>query len=454
MLAKHIRWPKEVMRMPTIRTELPGPRAREILEKSRKYEPHSMSDQVPLVWDRAEGCLIWDVDGNEFLDWCSGVLVTNIGHCHPEYVAAVKAQAEKLFNCYDFTNEPRARLAEKLVEITPPHLDKAFLLTTGSDATEAAIRMARRAHEGWEILAFHGAFHGRTLGAASAGGSLGVKKGFGPLVPGFIHAPFPYCYRCPFGLEHPDCALKCLEFIDWVVSRESSGALCAVITESYQGGAGSIIPPPGWYEGLEQWRKQHGMFLILDEVQSSFGRTGKWFCMEHWDIEPDLVCLGKGLGSGVPCSAVMGRHEIMDVLPAGSMSSTNGGNPLSCAAALAAIDIIEKEGLVENAARMGELFGARFADLAERVEQVGDARGMGLVWGIEMVEDKKSKKPAPELAKAVVREAYHRGLAMIAPIGMFGNVLRVAPPLVIDEAQAHESLDLFEAAVQAAVAKR
>ena len=439
--------------MPKIITELPGPRSRELLEKSRKYEPHSMSEQVPVVWDRAQGCVIWDVDGNEFLDWCSGVLVTNIGHCHPDYVAAVKEQAEKLFNCYDFTNEPRALLAEKLVQITPPHLDKAFLLTTGSDATEAAIRMARRAHEGWEILAFHGAFHGRTLGAASAGGSLGVKKGYGPLVPGFIHAPFPYCYRCPFGLEHPDCNLQCLEFIDWVVSRESCGALCAVMTESYQGGAGSIIPPPGWYEGLEEWRKQNGLYLIFDEVQSSFGRTGKWFCMEHWDIEPDLVCLGKGLGSGVPCSAVLGRHEIMDVLPPGSMSSTNGGNPLSSRAALAAIEIIEREKLVENAARMGEIMRGRFEEMKQAVEQLGDVRGMGLVWGLEIVEDKKSKEPAPELAKAIVHEAFHRGLMMIAPIGMFGNVLRVAPPLVISEEQVQESLDIFEAALRAACGK-
>ncbi|MBC7286775.1 MAG: aspartate aminotransferase family protein [Armatimonadetes bacterium] len=439
--------------MPKIITELPGPRSRELLEKARKYEPHSMSEQVPVVWDRAQGCVIWDVDGNEFLDWCSGVLVTNVGHCHPDYVAAVKDQAEKLFNCYDFTNEPRALLAEKLVQITPPHLDKAFLLTTGSDATEAAIRMARRAHEGWEILAFHGAFHGRTLGAASAGGSLGVKKGYGPLVPGFIHAPYPYCYRCPFGHEYPDCNLLCLEFIDWVVSRESCGALCAVMTESYQGGAGSIIPPPGWYEGLEKWRKLHGLYLIFDEVQSSFGRTGKWFCMEHWDIEPDLVCLGKGLGSGVPCSAVMGRHEIMDVLPPGSMSSTNGGNPLSCRAALAAIEIIERENLVENAARMGEIMRGRFEEMKQAVEQLGDVRGMGLVWGLEIVEDKKSKEPAPELSKAIVHEAFRRGLIMIAPIGMFGNVLRVAPPLVINEQQVQESLDIFEAALRAACGK-
>ncbi len=436
--------------MPRIVTELPGPKSREYLEKSKAYEPRSMSEQVPVVWDRAEGCVIWDVDGNEFLDWCSGVLVTNIGHCHPDYVEAVREQAGKLFNCYDFVNVPRVLLAEKLVQMTPEHLKRAFILTTGSDATEAAMRMARRAHDGWEILAFHGAFHGRTLGAASAGGSLGVKRGFGPLVPGFIHVPFPYCYRCPFGLEHPDCNLKCLEFIDWVVSRESCGELCAVITEPYQGGAGSIIPPPGWFEGLEKWRREQGIYLILDEVQSSFGRTGKMFAMEHWDIRPDLVCLGKGLGSGVPCSAVVGTAEIMDVLPPGSMSSTNGGNPLSTRAALAAIEIIEREGLVENAARMGELFGQRFEEMKKQVEQLGDVRGMGLVWGLEIVEDKKSKEPAPELAKAIVHEAFKRGLVMIAPIGMFGNVLRVAPPLVINEQQAQESLDIFEAALKAA----
>lgn len=439
--------------MPKRVTELPGPKARAIIAKARAYEPHCMSDQVPLVWDRAEGCVIWDVDGNEFLDWCSGVLVTNIGHCHPDYVAAVKAQAEKLFNCYDFVNEPRALLAEKLVAITPPHLQRAFLVTTGSDATEAALRLARRAHEGWEIVAFHGAFHGRTLGAASAGGSLGVKQGYGPLVPGFIHAPFPYCYRCPFGLEHPDCGLRCLEYLDWVVSKESCGALCAVITEPYQGGAGSIIPPPGWFEGLQQWARSKGMYLILDEVQSSFGRTGKMFCMEYWDIQPDLVCLGKGLGSGVPCAAVMGRAEIMDVLPPGSMSSTNGGNPLSCAAALAAIDIIEREGLVANAARIGELFGRRFEEMKSRYEQLGDVRGMGLVWGLEIVTDKRSKEPAPKLARAIVEEAYQRGLAMIAPIGMYGNVLRVAPPLVITNAQAYESLDIFETALAAATSR-
>jgi 4-aminobutyrate aminotransferase-like enzyme len=439
--------------MPRIVTDLPGPKAQAIIEKSRQFEPHSMSDQVPIVWDHAEGCLITDVDGNEFLDWTSGVLVANVGHCHPDYVAAVRDQAGKLFNCYDFPNEARVLLAEKVVGLLPDHLDRVFLVTTGSDATEAALRIARRAHEGWEIVAFHGAFHGRTLGAASAGGSLGVKRGYGPMVPGFLHVPFPYCYRCPFGLEHPDCCLKCLEYIDWAVSKESCGALCALITESYQGGAGSLIPPPGWYEGLQEWIRGQGIYFILDEVQSSFGRTGKWFCMEYWDIQPDLICLGKGLGSGVPCAAVAGRHEILGVLPPGSMSSTNGGNPLSSRAALAALEIMEREHLVENAARLGDLFRARFQEMGRSVEQLGDVRGLGLVWGLEMVTDRKSKTPDHALTKAVIHEAYLRGLAVIAPIGVFGNVVRVAPPLVMTEAEANESLDIFEAALKAATGR-
>ncbi len=440
--------------MPKIVTELPGPKGREYLAKSEKYEPRSIGYQEPLVWAKASGCVITDVDGNEFLDWCSGVLVTNVGHCHPHYVEQIKAQAEKLYNCYDFLTAPRADLAQKLVEISPDYLDKAFLVTTGSDATEAAIRIARRAHDGWEIIGFHGAFHGRTMGAASVGASLGVHAGYGPLVPGCIHSPFPYCYRCPLGCAGPDtCGFQCLEFLDWVVSQESCGELCAVMTEPYQGGAGSIIPPPGWFEQLDQWRQERGLIFILDEVQSSFGRTGKMFCMEHWDIQPDLVTLGKGLASGVPCAAVLGTSEVMDALPPGSMGSTFGGNPLSCVAALASIEIIERENLVANSARLGEVMMAAFNEMKDKYEQLGDVRGMGLALGLEMVEDEKSKKPAQELAAQVVHQCYLHGLACIHPIGMFGNVIRVAPPLVVTEEQVGEGLEIFEAALQEALGR-
>lgn len=437
--------------MPKIITPLPGPRSQALLAKSRRYEPQSMSDQVPLVWDHAEGCHIWDVDGNEFLDWTSGVLVTNVGHSHPRYVAEVQDQATKLINCYDFLSEPRADLAEKLVGITPPHLDRCFLVTTGTDATEAALRMARRASQGWEVLAFHGAFHGRTYGAASAGGTMGVKKGFGPMLPGFLHAPFPYCYRCPFGRDLSECGNFCLEYLDYLVSKESCDELCAVITEPYQGGAGSITPPPGYFEGLDKWCKEKGLFFIFDEVQSSFGRTGKMFAFEHFDIKPDLVTFGKGLGSGVPCSAVMGTGAIMDILPPGSMGSTNGGNPLSSRAALTAINIIQDEGLVDNAARMGAIFKARFEALQKRHEQLGDIRGYGLVYGLEMITDAASKTPDADLTRRVIDGAFQRGLCLIAPIGLHKNVLRVAPPLVITEAEVNESLDLFEESFEAAL---
>jgi 4-aminobutyrate aminotransferase len=342
-------------------------------------------------------------------------------------------------------------LAEKLVAMTPPHLDKCFLLTTGSEATEAAVKMARRAHAGYEILAFHGAFHGRTYGAMSFGGSAGVKKGFGPLLPGVIHAPFCYCYRCVFDKCYPECEHWCLDHLDWVVSKESEGALCAVITEPYQGGAGSIIPPPGYMEKLFRWAKDRGLYFILDEVQSSFGRTGRMFAMEHYDIQPDLVCLAKGLGSGVPCAAVMGRHEIMDALQPGELSSTNGGNPLSSRAALAAIDIIERERLPERADELGRLMGERLAKMQRKIKQIGDVRGQGLVFGIELVTDRKTKEPAKAFTQRVVREAYQRGLCLIAPIGMYGNVIRIAPPLVITAEEMEEGLDILEAAMKAAV---
>lgn len=441
--------------MPKIITELPGPKSKEIISTARTYEPRAMGDQMPVVWDHAEGCVIWDVDGNEYLDWSSGVLVANIGHCHPRYVANIQAQCEKLFNCYDFVSEARAKLAKKLVEITPEHIDKAFLVTTGTDATEAAIRMARRVSPGYEIIGFDGSFHGRTYGAASAGGMMGSKNGYGPMAPGFLHAPFPYLYRAPIcrGKSEEEAVQACLEYLDWLVDRQSANALCGVITEPYQGGAGGIIPPKSWIEGLDRWCKDRGLIFILDEVQSSFGRTGKMFCFEHWDIKPDLVTLGKGLGSGIPCSAVVGTSEIMDALPEGSMGSTNGGNPISSVAALTAIGVIEDEGLVENAAKMGAYFEARFRAIQERFPQLGDVRVLGLMGGLEFVLDPETREPAPELTRQVVWESFQRGLIMIAPIGLYNNVIRVAPPLVITEEQAAESLDIFEEAFEAALVK-
>lgn len=433
---------------PRVATKLPGPKAQRFIELSEQYEPNCMSEQVPLVWRRAEGVVIEDVDGNEFLDFCSGVLVANIGHCHPYYVQETQAQCAELFNCYDFITPYRAQLAEKLVSMTPPHLDKTFILTTGAETIESAVKLARRSSEGFEILSFYGAFHGRTYGAMSVGGMGGVKHGFGPLLEGCLKAPFCYCYRCAFDKTYPECELFCLDHLDRVMARESTGALCAVLTETYQGGAGSIIPPEGYMEKLQAWCRKQGALLILDEVQASFGRTGKMFGFEHYDVEPDIVCLGKGLGSGVSCSAVVGRHEIMDVLEPGEMSSTNGGNALSCRAALAAIKIIEDEDLPGNSARVGAVMKDELNEMKERFENIGDVRGQGLVIGVEVVEDRQSKTPAEQKTKDIVYESYKRGLAMIAPIGLHHNVIRIAPPLVITEAQARAGLEILREAIE------
>ncbi len=432
------------MPVPSIKTELPGPNAQRFIEMSRQYEPNSMSDQVPAVWQRAEGVVVEDVDGNTFIDFTSGVLVTNIGHCHPKQVAAIREQAGEVMNSYDFVNPWRAQLAKKLVEITADNLDKAFILSTGGEAVEAAIKVARRYTGKYEVIAFHGAFHGRTYMAMSVGGKQGIKRDFGPMVPGVLHAPNAYCYRCIFDQKFPDCNYTCLRYLDRLIETESTGNVGTLITESYQGGAGSIIPPGEYMQRLKKWCEDRDILFILDEVQSSFGRTGKMFAYEHWGIKPNLLTLGKGIGSGVPISALVGESKIFDVLEPGSMSSTSGGNPLCSRAALTSIQVIEEEKLVEKSRKSGELMLDRLNEMMRKYEMIGDVRSMGLVAGVEIVKDKASKTPDAAATKRITEEAFRRGLIMIAPIGFYGNVLRIAPPLVISEEHLNKGLDIME----------
>ena len=421
-----------------------GPRASELLALSQRYEAQCTTPEMPLVWDRAEGARIWDVDGREYIDFTSGVLVVNTGHSHPDHVAAVQAQAARLMNCYDFPSEPRIRLAKKLVEMTAPHLTKAFITNSGSEAVEIAVKIAKRYTGKYEIISFHGAFHGRTYATMSLAGKQGTKRGFGPLMPGAIHAPFCYCYRCPFRQTFPDCNYLCIDNLDVVVDTQSTGEIAALVVETYQGAGGSIIPQAGYMHRLQEWCRQRGYLFILDEVQSGFGRTGKMFGYEHFGIEPNLICLGKGLGSGAPIAAVLGEERLMASLHPGDISSTYGGNPLSCAAALAAIDIYEREGLAERATETGRIMDGMFRATQQRSHFLGDVRGMGLVFGIELVQDKRTRKPAPEIARQLVEGCFRRGLALIAPLGIHGNVIRIAPPLMIDREDAARGCAIFE----------
>ena len=408
----------------------PCSKTNEFLEMSRKYEPGCMNWQAPVVWDHARGAEIWDVDGKSYIDWTSGVLVANVGHAHPRLAEAIGAQASRLLNPFDFPTPERLRLAQKIVESLPAHLDKVIFVTTGSEAADAALRLVKRYKSKYEIVSFWGGFHGRTFGPMSLSGIPKIRRNYGPLVPGAILVPYPYCYRCPFGKTHPECGLSCLDFIDESVRIQSSGSLAAVIVEPYQGTAGFIFPPPGFLKKLEAWARKRGLVFILDEVQASYGRTGTMWALEHEGLEPDVLLLGKGIGSGVPIAAVVTRSEIISCLESGELSSTMGGNPLSCAGALAVFDIIEREGLVEKAAKNGAYLKDKLLGLAAKHAVIGDVRGLGLVMGIEFVKDRATKEPAPDVAKQVVLRCVENGL-MVGKLGTHGNVMRVAPPLVI-----------------------
>ena len=428
----------------------PGDLASKILERYRRYAPESMSDASPLVWEKAEGCRVWDADGREYIDFTSGVLVLNVGHSHPRVTAAIAEQAGKFLNCYAATSGVIAEFTEHLAELLPPSLRKIILLTTGSEAIEAAVRIARAATGRHEILAFSGAFHGRTHMAMTLGGMQSIKEGFGPLAPGVIHLYYPYCYRCLFDKQYPDCRLFCFRHIEHQIRTESSGSIAALVIEPYLGAGGAMAAPTEYLQKLREFCRQQDILFILDEVQASFGRTGTMFAFEQLDIVPDLLCMGKGISSGVPMSAVAMRPDLAKAVRTGAFGSTYGGfNPLACAAGLATLSILREEGVVENARRMARWVMKRLKEIQGKYPIVGDVRGMGLSLGVEFVTDPKGRQPAGDLALAVSTHALQNGLALLYhPGGIHNNVLRLMPPLTVDMNTAQKGLAIFEDAIQ------
>jgi 4-aminobutyrate aminotransferase / (S)-3-amino-2-methylpropionate transaminase / 5-aminovalerate transaminase len=430
-----------------IQTQIPGPRSKELIHEWHTYEADVAGYQAQVVWKSAKGCVVHDVDGNSYLDWTSGVLVTNVGHCHPHLVSAITRASQDLLNNYECANTYRIEAAKKLVSALPKHLDKCFFLSTGSEAIEGALRLMKRRSGKFEIVSFEGAFHGRTPGAASVGGMAGPKRNYGPTVPGTIRAIYPNPYRDELGLCDENSGFKkYFTYLDHVISANSTGSLAGVIVEPYQGAGGFIFPPKGWLKRLFEWTKENGLLFALDEVQSSYGRTGKMWAMEHEDIQPDIVALGKGIGSGVAVSAVCATTDVFSCLKKGEMSSTYGGNPIANAAVIAVLEIFEKENLVEHSAQMGEYIKKGLTQIAGNCKYLGDVRGCGLVMGIEFVKDKRTKDPAPELIRPVIDNCAKGGL-IVGSVGMYGNVIRVAPPLVITKEQADESLAVMEKVV-------
>jgi 4-aminobutyrate aminotransferase len=426
---------------------LPGPKAKAILETQAKYLSTSMAAPLPIVWDRAEDCTVIDVDGNEFIDFTSGVLVTNTGHCHPTVVKAIQTQAARLINCYDSAHPLRSEFAAKLAALMPEDLKSIFLLSSGSEAIDTAIKLGRVATGKHEVIAFEGAFHGRTFGAMSVNGLLGSKSGFGPLLPGILRSPFPDYYRS--NGETPDQVdQRILTALESVLATQSSGSVGSLIMEPYQGASGSIVPSDGFVREVRAFCDRHGIVLIFDEVQSSFGRTGKLFAFEHFSVIPDIVVLGKGIASGIPAAAVIARTSIAAKVKPHSLSSTYGGNPISCAAGIASIEVVLREQLPDRAAKTGQQMKARLEILKDRHRMLGDVRGMGLALALEFVSDKQTKEPNSKLAREFAQQLLRSGVAVMAPIGPNGNILRVSPPLTISEKAVNDGLDIVEALLQ------
>jgi len=433
-------------KIPSIITELPGPRARRVLKRDQKFISQSYTRVYPLVVKKAKGVWVEDVDGNRFLDFNSGIAVCNTGHCHPKVVEAIHRQAEQLIHMSgsDFYYEAQSTLAAKLAEITPgPKEKKVFFGNSGAEAIEAALKLARFHTRRPFILAFLGAFHGRTMGALSLTASKAIfEKGFSPLLPGVTHVPYPYCYRCPYHQhKYPGCSVACVEWIREDLFKRSipPEEVAAIFVEPIQGEGGYVVPPPEFHKKLYDLAKEFGILFVADEVQSGMGRTGKMMAIEHWGVTPDIFALAKGIASGMPLGAMVSQSEVMDWVK-GSHASTFGGNPISCQAALTTIELLE-EGLIQNAAIQGKYLLKNLRDLQKKFHLIGDVRGKGLMIGIEMVRDKKTKEKAIEERNAVIQGCFEKGLLLL---GCGENVIRFSPPLIITQREADIALTILE----------
>jgi 4-aminobutyrate aminotransferase len=435
---------------PSLKTALPGPKAQAIIERDAKAVSPSYTRDYPLVIARGEGSFVEDVDGNVFLDCTAGIAVTATGHSHPDVVSAIVEQAGKFLHMSgtDFYYELQARLGEELSSIAPmPGPHRTFFGNSGTEAIEAAIKLARYHTKRPNLIAFFGAFHGRSMGSLSLTASkLTQRKGFSPLVPGVFHVPYANCYRCPVNATPDTCAAECLRFLEeqTLVHVVSPDEVAAIVVEPIQGEGGYVVPPNVFHERLRELTRKHGMLLVVDEVQSGMGRTGKWFAIQHTGVEPDMVATAKGIASGLPLGVVVARSELMS-WPPGAHASTFGGNPVACAAALATITLI-RDRLMQNANDVGAHLFAGAKRLMEKHALIGDVRGRGLMIGIELVRDRKTKERATTERDRVVRECFKRGLLVL---GAGQNAIRLSPPLVLTKDQADTAVRILDEALAA-----
>jgi 4-aminobutyrate aminotransferase len=436
------------MHAPDIKTALPGPRAAALIERDEHFVSPSYTRSYPLVMAGGQGAVVEDVDGNRFLDCAAGIAVNATGHAHPDVVRAIVDQAQRFLHMSgtDFYYEPQVRLAEEMAAIAPMAGGRvrSFFGNSGTEAVEAALKLARWYTGRINVIAFLGSFHGRTLGSLSLTSSKAIqRKGFGPMMPGVYHAPYANCYRCPIGSQPDRCGAECVDYIEQqiLVHLVSPDEVAAIVVEPIQGEGGYVVPPAVFLERLRALASQHGMLLVADEVQSGMGRTGKMFAVEHFGVEPDIVATAKGIASGMPLGVCTARAEVM-TWPPGAHASTFGGNPVSCAAALATIDLLKRE-LIRNAAEVGAYLQDAVRGLMEKHPLIGDVRGRGLMIGIECVKDRGTKARAVDERDAVVESAFYKGLLVL---GAGKNTIRLSPPLVLTKAQAETAVGVLDAA--------
>lgn len=421
----------------------PGPKVEKILASAGM----SPSDYLSPIVDRAQGVYMRDPDGNVFVDLVSGRCVVNTGHNHPRVVEAVRRQLGRSIH---WQTEQAYTLADRLGEITGLGPAQVYWSQAGSMVNEFAVKAVRRATGRPGVISFMGSFHGSSMGAISLSGyDPSMVRGYGPTLPGVYHMPYASCYRCPLGQEHPGCGLACLDYIEDYTFRSYVPAdeVAAVFVEPVQGDAGWHVPPPGWHRGLRELCDRHGILLVADEVQTAFGRTGRWLGMDHWGVQPDVVLLGKAMASGVPLSACVLRRDLLestDPEPIPIHAQSFSASPLGVAAAHATMDIIRDERLCERSEETGAYVKARLLELMDEHPLIGDVRGLGLLLGVEIVKDRERKTPAPEAASRICAEAFRRGVFVLSMGSYGGRALRIAPPLIITEEQVDTVVEVLD----------
>ncbi len=444
---------KQLSTYPKIVALPPGPKARVLIEQDGAFASPSIARLYPLAIDSAAGCIVRDVDGNEFIDFNSSLGTANVGHSHPKIVEAAKQQTDR-FTQYPpdaSCSEAVLNLSKALSAITPMKSSKILYSSSEAEAVEAGLKAAMHHTRGSRILAFLGAYHGSTLGALSLAATQTAQRRRFPTLLSVDHVPYPYCYRCIFGLNCPDCSYRCIDYIEEILKKKTPPQeVAAIAFEPIQSRGGCIIPPPEYFGRLKKLADRHGLLLLDDEAQTSLGRAGRWFAIEDWNISPDILCVGGSLSSGLPLGATIAASRVMD-WESGSHASALGGNPVACAAALAVIEVVRSEHLLENAVNQGRYVLKRLKELAEKYPVIGDVRGKGLLIGFEMVKDAATREPAVAEAQEIVKKCFRRGVLS----GLCGtSVVQITPPLNITRELLDAGLEVVEGAISEVAAEK